>query len=70
MKKALTVLKNSTAAIMGQLILFFYKAYTTLFRRQDDFAPPPPPISQREIILARKTGQGHRAIANITMSLS
>jgi hypothetical protein len=71
MKRSATLLKNNGAAMTGKLILTLYKAYTALFIKQEDFTPPGAPVSQREIILVRRTGSAHKAIARaMSMSLS
>lgn len=67
MKRSTTLIVNRTAALAGRLILSAYRKYTALFIKQTDFPLPFEPVSQREIILVRKTAHAHRAMADAVM---
>lgn len=67
MKRSITLIANKTASMRGRFILFLYKTYTALFIKQTGFPLPYEPVSQREIILVRKTGRTHRAMVDAVM---
>ena len=54
---------NKMHSLLGRIILSVYRTYTARFIKQADFPLPFEAVSQREIILVRKTGHTHRATA-------